>query len=67
MILTQAQARAVYDAMAALNNVDGTCRTLHVGHAIISTDFAGQIWIYDPKADENYANPAAFAAAYGLN
>lgn len=69
MILTQAQAEAVYSAMCALNNVgariaasiDGgeneVCE-MHDGTVVIHANFG--------LTKEQHANQAAFAAAYGL-
>ena len=77
MILTQAQAEAVYSAMCALNNVGGILHTrikatpgafIHVnklpsGHM--------QLWPGDAGGNptgplESHHNQAAFATAYGL-
>ncbi len=68
-ILSPAQAKAVYDAMCALNNVGGSGCNLRLEGAIVSIDPHGVVWIYGPPAvdDERYPTQAAFAAAYNLN
>lgn len=66
MILTQAQAEAVYSAMCELNNVGGKVNNLHVGRAVVSADVGSAIHVYNPEANERYADQNTFAAAYGL-
>lgn len=72
MILTQAQAEAVYTAMCALNNVSaiardvrglGYCRTL-----TLSQQWTGDIEIRNGTGGvkEHYTDQAEFATAYGL-
>lgn len=72
MILNQAQAEAVYSAMAALNNVGGRIATViefsresecevvenPEGQVLVSKDFGLSV--------ETHANQAAFASAYRL-
>ena len=67
MILNQAQAEAVYSAMCALNNVDGTVGTIRFRLAWVQTDFSGEIAVHGTTDDEVYPNQAAFATAYGLS
>lgn len=66
MILNQSQAEAVYSAMCELNNVGGKVNNLHVGRAVVSADVGNAIHVYNPEADEHYADQSAFATAYGL-
>lgn len=78
MILSQAQAEAVYSAMRALNNVGGR---IHVSlpdqdRRIIVREFDfGEISVWGANGEdefdmhstiEGHANQSAFAAAYGL-
>lgn len=76
LILTTAQAQAVYSAMCALNNVGGTAGTVTIpngehrdqtGSPSVTWHFAGVI--VSTKyvgSSEHYDSQAAFAAAYGL-
>lgn len=76
LILTPAQAQAVYSAMCALNAVgavidvdipDGVDR---IRSARVLGTFAGDVQVeqlWDDHRRELYAAPAAFAAAYGLH
>ena len=70
MILSQAQAEAVYSAMAALNNVAGRIEC-SVGEAIrVAEMVSGSIFVSTTTSDmglERYADQAAFAAAYNLS
>lgn len=78
MILSQAQAEAVYSAMCALNNIGARIDTKVpmgggigtrvwegiAGHVLVDGEFRGE-----PTAGlnrETYSDQAAFAAAYGL-
>lgn len=71
MILTKAQAEAVYSAMCHLNNVgmrigatlDGGVRVIEVpGGAVHVRRFIGGEW----ASGELYGDQSAFATAYGL-
>jgi len=79
MVLTTAQAQAVYAAMVALNNVGGTIKvTLPLGRGnapardcirVFEDDGMVKVnriedFVIDSR--EAYDNQAAFAAAYGL-
>jgi len=70
MILSQAQAEAVYSAMAALNNVGGEFdRFKFEGGIVIMQCYRCpdiEIMVYGHTA-EQYPNQAAFATAYTLN
>lgn len=73
MILTPAQAQAIYSAMCALNNIGATASDIDADEFDIrircgviairgsSNDFA------IPIEREDFINQAAFAAAYNLN
>jgi len=71
MILTTTQAQAAYNAMAELNNV-GAALTAFVGSAEVDTRDGVRVVLRDKPNGlrcfdvENYADQAAFAAAYGL-
>lgn len=82
MILNQAQAEAVYSAMAALNNVasnggirisfNGTVNREIQRITVEETDAdlyrVSYVDCYtDQRHEEHHAGQAAFAAAYGLN
>lgn len=73
-ILTQAQAKAVYDAMCALNNVGATIKasfgSVHTDGVNVFESL-GEIHValvqkYDVVDSEIYAGQSAFAAAYSL-
>lgn len=76
MILTQVQAKTVYDAMCALNNIGGTTlsariemkgtvcvvRENPVTHEVTVTNLLG-----GPTSDvESYGSQTDFSTAYGL-
>lgn len=66
MILTKEQARAVYDAMCALNNVSGTVRAQFTNCEAAE---AGDGCIYVSRIDgamERHASQAMFHLAYDL-
>ena len=74
-ILNQAQAEAVINAMAALNNVGGQLRTeIRNGQAFIAVNNCGgevvMITSFDEEgqivARERYENQDAFRTAYGM-
>lgn len=69
MILTKAQAEAVYSVMCALNNVGGRADiAIDAKHLKIIEATDGQIAIWVKNfPEEVYANQSAFAAAYGLS
>ena len=78
MILTQAQAEAVYSAMCALNNVGGRlhARIKATPGALIHVNELPsghmQLWPGDAVGNptgplESHHNQSAFATAYGLN
>jgi hypothetical protein len=71
MILSQAQAEAVYSAMCALNNI-GALYLLRVEYSTygIRCSIDGVIDVRggdDSYEIETYANQSEFAAAYNLN
>lgn len=68
MILTQAQAEAVYSAMCALNNVGGICGDLTLAEGL-RVQWLASVTVRDGLSgpSEGYLNQAAFATAYGLN
>lgn len=71
-ILNPSQAKAVYDAMCALNNVGGTALAIQLPEVFyrieVSADVDGTMHIkHGPVQSEGYADQASFAAAYGLN
>ncbi len=70
MILNQSQARAVYDAMAALNNVGGLMDVRFEDSRVTERKIGG-IWVYESIAGdwepaEHFADQHDFAATYGL-
>lgn len=70
LILTTAQAQAVYSAMCALNAVGGKIETyIDEAFALVREQFSGCVRVVSIRSDgklEEYADQAAFAAAYGL-
>lgn len=71
MLLTKDQAKAVHDAMCALNNVNGNIE-VHFESFTVWESGGGYIYIYmnsdeDEDLDEVYASQAKFAEAYQLN
>lgn len=70
LILTTAQAQAVYSAMCALNAVGGKIETT-VGEVLVRETFTGRVSVVSAfDADdrrETYDEQDAFAAAYGLH
>jgi hypothetical protein len=70
LILTPAQAEAVYSAMCALNNVNGRCVDLAIGdNAAVLVHATGTVTVirYVTEPAERYASQHEFASAYGLN
>lgn len=76
LILTTAQAQAVYSAMCALNNVcakiDTEVPAGSAGSGMIARVYeahSGAVVVCSGRSDpvEQYDNQAAFAAAYGLD
>lgn len=70
LILSRAQAEAVYSAMCALNNVGARLdkTTLAGGELYASENDAGRVLVNSLEAgDEAHASQYAFATAYGLN
>lgn len=73
LILNQAQAEAVLNAMSHLNNVGADTGRVRMDVAVVAWGSTGVsvelVRVHrDTKAErEDYANQAAFAAAYGLN
>lgn len=65
-ILNPAQAKAVYDAMCALNNVSGTVTGINFRRIFVTSAQTGEITVCGPESDERHPNQAAFAAAYNL-
>lgn len=70
LILTTAQAQAVYSAMCALNAVGGKVETyIDEAFALVREQFSGCVRVVSIRGDgnrEEYADQSAFAAAYGL-
>lgn len=68
MILTQAQAEAVYSAMCTLNNVDGRITCSIQAFITVKETFLGHVYVSHMNREglERYDNQAAFATAYGL-
>lgn len=69
LILTPAQAEAVYSAMCALNNVGGRLHArLEQDGAVHVAEYPGRIEVYVANAGpvEFYRDQSAFAATYGL-
>lgn len=69
MILTQAQAEAVYSAMVALNNVGGRiAAAIDGGEKEVCGMRDGAVVVHANYGltEEQHANQAAFATAYGL-
>lgn len=65
LILTAAQAQAVYSAMCALDNVRG--RLDIVMRDVRVKEYANAVILITSKGmSEDHSNQAAFAAAYGL-
>lgn len=73
MLLGKEQARSIYDAMCALNNIGATLNVLAVPNAheadvkVHERLINGQIVIWNGDREETYANQNEFAAAYGVN
>lgn len=67
MILNQAQAEAVYSAMAALNNVGNIAGDLTLSEGL-RVQWLESVTVRDGLSGplEYYLNQAAFATAYGL-
>lgn len=66
LILTTAQAEAVYGAMCALNNIDARLDA-RVGPTRVYETLSGTVVVSAyALPTEDYANQAAFAAAYNL-
>lgn len=71
LILTPAQAQAVYSAMCALNQVGGGQVEAYVdaAFALVRQHLSGCVRVVSIRENdkrEEYADQAAFAAAYGL-
>lgn len=76
LILNQSQAKAVYSAMCALNNVGGRIATTiaivdagtHVNayETSLGVVFLVKVCDFDRVDSEEYESQAAFATAYGL-
>lgn len=73
LILTPAQAKAVYSAMCALNNI-GAVIDVEIpggcGGTRIQGTFTGSVRVeqrWDDRKSERYPDQDAFAAAYGLS
>lgn len=70
LLLNQAQAKAVYDAMVAINNVGGQIRKVEIRDHLVSEvndhitvfEFLDGQW----EPGERYAGQQAFATAYGI-
>lgn len=72
MILTKAQAEAVYSAMCALNNIGARLTALTIDEEFrVAERVTGRIALYvstgaDWEPAEAYDSQSAFATAYGL-
>jgi hypothetical protein len=72
MILNKDQAKAIYDAMCALNNVGATFDEVNVINTYPRIKFFRYAWnggfgiSVNGESKEEYDDQAAFAAAYGL-
>lgn len=72
LILTQAQAEAVYSAMCTLNNVSMRLDGCVADGIRCREDEGGEMFVFDMCAGhtggarEEYENQSAFATAYGL-
>lgn len=64
LILTPAQAEAVYSAMCELNNVGGRI-DVRLANCCV-TEHSRGVNVEGPTTTEQYANQSAFATAYGL-
>lgn len=76
LALNKSQAKAIYDAMCALNNVDGKIKTLITEQEktiIVSEQLNGCVLVTMfnnntyPCASEKYATQADFAEAYAVS
>jgi hypothetical protein len=68
LLLTPAQAEAVYSAMCALNNIGSTLQTTVRGVCVRVSD-SGEVHVWEPftsKTYELYATQHEFATTYGL-
>lgn len=72
MILTKPQAKAVYDAMCALNNVGASFDELFISDSYPRIKFIRFQWnggygvSYNGDTKENYGSESDFAKAYGV-
>ncbi len=67
LILTPAQAQAVYSAMCALNAVGGKLEAT-VGEVLVRDTFTGRVSVFDADdRRETYDDQEAFADAYDLH
>jgi hypothetical protein len=68
MILSQAQAEAVYSAIVALNNVGGSIRSIDLNDEIsVKLNRPGSMHIWDIfNGSEFWSSQDAFRTAYGL-
>lgn len=68
LILSKAQAEAVYSAMCELNNVRGRMAATLDGGFMVREDRDGTVFITGPGANwmERHDNQSAFAVAHGL-
>ena len=75
MILNPSQAKAVYDAMCALNNVSAKVKAMfgnvadtgvNVFEDELDTVTVAEVARYNVVRSENYKSQADFAAAYSL-
>lgn len=70
MILNQAQAQAVYNAMCELNNIGEFNLFVKIGRDGATVDFQEFLggWVKTESGEQEYfIDQAEFAAAYGLN
>lgn len=70
MIMNQAQAKAVADAMCALNNVGGKIDCWIDGVINVMESRTGEVFVHyqgvGTTLDEPYADQNAFMSAYGV-
>lgn len=74
LILTPAQAQAVYSAMCALSSAQAHAQSLHIRFPAANEKEIGVDWnLYGivvqffPGDYQHFESPAAFAAGYGLD
>lgn len=66
MILTTIEAKTVYDAMCALNNISALLNTWVEHVNVLENEFGVRVLNYDDATRESYNSQAEFASAYDL-